>query len=877
VSFRSFTLLEIPVLGQTVSHYRILEKLGEGGMGVVYKAQDTKLNRTVALKFLPSTILAGDEERKRFSREAQAAAALNHPNIATVFAIDEADDQTFISLELVEGQSLDKRIASGPLKHADTLDFATQICEGLQAAHEKGIVHRDIKSANIMITETGRVKILDFGLAKLKGVSRVTKEGTTLGTMGYMSPEQLRGEAVDQRTDIWSTGVLLYEMVSGHSPFSGDYEQAITYQILNELPEPLTAVRTGVPMELERVVHKMLAKKPGERYQSVKEILVDLKVAGLTLTKGPSSHGRAQIYGRPRSKSRQLAVYAAVGCLGALLGGGAIWVAVHNSLAPVASHQMRILTVATGNRIEEAVISPDGSQVAYTKKRLLYIRNLSHVGERAIEGTAGAKAPFWSPGGDAIGYGTETYLWRIPAAGGEPVALCKISRNYLGAYWDPSGHIIFAMAGTGIFSIPEQGGEPRNVLAPDSSQGDFDFHSPYAAPDGESMLAVLHGKDNWVSKVLVLRGQTRRTILEIPNAYLSRPTYSSTGHLLFSEDSPRYGIWAIEFSPTAEGSLSEPFMVKDGAHSPSVSLDGTLVCVAGPRSVQQMAWVSRSGRIERFIGEPLDQLRQPMISPDGKKVAVAAYLNGVMDIWIYDLQQGTQTRLPTEGSLDMEPVWSPGSDTLAFQTGKWGGTVSIVRTRAEAGGVIDTLLTGSQNLVSWSRDGKFIVYVKDQQIAYIDLRESKPKPRYVDVSAKVSGARLSPDGRYVAFVSEETGRREVYLAPFPGGGRKWRASLRGGEQPKWAKGGKELIFLVQDKLTSVSFDDHPAVRIGTPQILFSPDSIRGYLSLFSWRWYDPSPDGEHFVVVTETESSNEEASVLLLENWQAGIGSGKKP
>ncbi len=846
-------------------------------MGVVYKAQDTKLNRTVALKFLPSTILAGDEEKKRFSREAQAAAALNHPNIATVFAIDDVDEQTFISLELVEGQSLDKKIASGPLKLAETIDIALQICEGLQAAHEKGIVHRDIKSANIMVTENGRVKILDFGLAKLKGVSRVTKEGATIGTMGYMSPEQLRGDAVDQRSDIWSTGVLLYEMVSGCPPFHGDYEQAVTYQILNEQPEPLTAVRTGVPMELERIVHKMLAKNPGERYQSVKEILVDLRAASLTLSKGSSSMRRSQVTGGPRSKQRRLVLFVAVACLGAILGGGSIWLAMHKSLAPSGSHQMRILTVATGSRIEEAIISPDGSQVAYTKKRLLYVRNLSHVAERAIEGTAGAKAPFWSPGGDAIGYATETFLWRVPAAGGEPVALCKISRNYVGAFWNPSGRIIFAMAGTGIFSIPEQGGDPRVVLSPDSSQGDFDFHSPYAAPDGESILAVLHGRDNWVSKVLVLRGQTRRTILEIPNSYLSRPTYSSTGHLLFSEDSPRYGIWAIEFSPTAEGSLSEPFMVKDGAHSPSVSLDGTLVCVAGPRSVQQMGWVSRSGHIEHFIGEPLDQLRQPMISPDGKKVAAAAYLNGVMDIWIYDLQQGTQTRLSTEGSLDMEPVWSPGSDTLAFQTGKWGGTASIVRTRAEAGGVIDSLLMGLQNLVSWSRDGKFIVMVKDQQVAYINLRESKPKPRYVDVSAKVSGASLSPNGRYVAFVSEETGRREVYIAPFPGGGRKWRASVRGGVQPKWAKGGKELFFLVQDKLASVSFDDRPTVRIGTPQILFSPDSIRGYLSLFDWRWYDPAPDGEHFVVVTETESSNEESSVLLLENWQAAIGGGKKP
>jgi TolB-like protein/predicted Ser/Thr protein kinase len=277
------------MVGSTISHYRILEKLGEGGMGVVYKAEDAKLRRFVALKFLPSTLLVNEDDRRRFVHEAQASAALSHPNIATVFEIDESEAKTFIALEYIEGETLAGKIKSGPLKLDDALSIAIQTCEGLQAAHEKGIVHRDIKCQNIMVTTKGQVKILDFGLAKLRGASVVTKAGSTLGTMGYMSPEQLRGETVDQRTDIWAVGVVLYEMIAGRRPFRGDYEGAVSYQVMNQQPEPLTAIRSGVPMELERIVNKLLQKDSGMRYQSATDLLVDLRA--VPQIPGPSGSG----------------------------------------------------------------------------------------------------------------------------------------------------------------------------------------------------------------------------------------------------------------------------------------------------------------------------------------------------------------------------------------------------------------------------------------------------------------------------------------------------------------------------------------------------------------------------------------------------------
>jgi eukaryotic-like serine/threonine-protein kinase len=324
------------MVDKTVSHYRILEKLGEGGMGVVYKAEDTKLRRFVALKFLPPNLLINEDDRRRFVHEAQASAALSHPNIATVFEIDESGEKTFIALEYIDGQSLTEKIKSGPLKQEDALSIAIQACEGLQAAHEKGVVHRDIKSQNIMVTTKGQVKILDFGLAKLRGVSVVTKAGTTVGTLGYMSPEQLRGEPVDHRTDLWAMGIVLYEMIAGRRPFQGDYEGAVAYQVMNEQPEPLTAVRTGVPMDLERIVNKLLAKNPAERYQSTTDLLVDLRAQRRTSDSGVAP----AVPGVQVRKKRK----------GLLFGSGAFLLLVlagllYFMLAPRSSGQIRSLAV----------------------------------------------------------------------------------------------------------------------------------------------------------------------------------------------------------------------------------------------------------------------------------------------------------------------------------------------------------------------------------------------------------------------------------------------------------------------------------------------------------------------------------------------------
>ncbi len=349
------------MIGQTISHFTILEKLGEGGMGVVYRAEDTKLKRSVALKFLPPALLASEDDRLRFVREAQASAALSHPNIATVFEIDESEGKTFIALEYIEGQSLAEKIKSGPLRLEDALTIAIQTCEGLHAAHEKGIVHRDIKSQNIMVTAKGQVKILDFGLAKLRGATLVTKAGTTVGTMGYMSPEQLRGEAVDQRTDIWALGIVLYEMLAGRRPFQGEFEDAVAYQITNLQPEPLTAIRTGVPMELERIVEKALRKEAQERYQRAEDLLVDLRSLRKVSDDSGAGRGTASIR---ILNNRRLFIYGAAAILLMLIIGIGLRLYHPFGLGPIES--IAVLPLENLSRDPEQDYFADGMTEALT-------------------------------------------------------------------------------------------------------------------------------------------------------------------------------------------------------------------------------------------------------------------------------------------------------------------------------------------------------------------------------------------------------------------------------------------------------------------------------------------------------------------------------
>ena len=470
------------MLGSTISHYRITEKLGEGGMGVVYKAEDTKLERPVALKFLAAHAIEDPEHKARFVREAKAAARLDHPNICSVYEIDEAEGQTFLAMAYLEGHTVKDKIAERPLKLDEALDIAVQTAQGLQAAHEKDIVHRDIKSANLMVTPQDQVKIMDFGLAQLADRSKLTETTTILGTPSYMSPEQAVGDKTDRRTDLWSLGVVLYEMVTGRLPFKGERQEAILYGITNEEPEPVTAQRVGLPLEIEWIIGKALAKPRDERYQHAEDLLVDLRGLQKKLESGKSTILKAQAKHRQRLQRRAvLALLAASLALSAVL-----WFRGPSSVAPQQPVRFsftpeNLVTSGSG----PAVISPDARHIVFVSDKdgepILWVRDLDRETPRRLEGTEGAEDPFWSPDSQSIGFGTKAELKRIPLSGGEPITLCDLPQAgalFFGASWSPDGEQIVYSASFELYQVPSRGGTPKLLFERDEAESNINFLVP---------------------------------------------------------------------------------------------------------------------------------------------------------------------------------------------------------------------------------------------------------------------------------------------------------------------------------------------------------------------------------------------------------------
>jgi len=621
--------------GETISHYKVLEKLGEGGMGVVYRAEDTKLERPVALKFLPTHLLGDGNVRKRFEREAKASAALSHANVCCVYEIDEADRKTFIAMELIEGESPNERIKQGLVKPEDVLSIAAQIAGGLEAAHKKGVVHRDIKPENIMLGDDGHVTIMDFGLAQLTQASRLTKANETMGTVFYMSPEHTEGADIDQRTDIWSLGVVIYEMVTGQHPFKGDYDKAVMYLILNEEPEPMTALRTGVPMELERITRKCIAKDAAARYQHADELLVDLRSFGqrlasglktktptLTATTAPATAARssAKLDVAPARNTTPLLVVTALACLAAGFLAACMMVASGSrENQPVRKFSLEFDHLAPG-----AQISPDGRRIAYCSgpsmaERRLWVRDLDDWESRVLEGTERAGSFCWSPDGKWLAFMTATEIKRVPSQGGPVEILCKTEPRQGGSVdWAPDGNsVIFsAVAPAQIYQVSAAGGSPEVLISSETSTPGRSLSeaSILSADSGRRALLFRIGTDIFVQDLET----TERKLLTRGN----NPTYSSTGHILFQRQgrtstvsivgSGGGALWALPFSVPDLKTSGEPFSVGSGAF-PSVSNDGTLLSSLSSPASYSLVWRDRDGTNLDAVGNLQGNLESPFL------------------------------------------------------------------------------------------------------------------------------------------------------------------------------------------------------------------------------------------------------------------------
>jgi Tol biopolymer transport system component len=905
------------VIGQTISHYRIVERLGEGGMGVVYKAEDTKLRRTVALKFLLPHLVSDDAVKERFLREAQAAAALDHGNICTVYEIDEQDGQMLIGMAFIDGQSVASKIQERPLPLQQALDLAIQTAQGLQEAHGKGIIHRDIKSSNVLLTSRGEVKITDFGLAQLAERSRLTKSGSTLGTPACMSPEQAQNQLIDHRTDIWSLGVMLYEMLTGRLPFDGDYEQAVIYAIVNEEPEPVTALRAGIPIEVEWIVAKALAKHADERYQHADELIVDLKAQSRKLASGQSpvpvhqpaaapdptpAHDllaaqgtrTARVSPAPATPQTDSAAPAPAMLVPAwklrlyqALFGAAVLFALGVSYLffipqPVEQPLRRFAVTPPVPLGFGVAISPNGKHIAFTGRGtegMLWIHDLDQQEPRAIEGTEGAgqaaSAPSWSPASDFVAFATARELKKVSLQGGPAIGLCELPPGrMLGACWSRDGStIVFGhSAPFALYQVPASGGSPKPLItAEDPSTGAAwgVIVRPHFLPlqAGKRVLVFSFGSPRSNQMMLQDLDTGRRKVLGPGNF----PYYSPSGHLLYQPAFETHEVWALPFSLKTLDATGEAFPVAGNDRIPTVDDDQTLVYVDSAAAAQnQLVWLDRTGRRIGVIGQA-PSANQPALSPDGQLIALTAIQNSNLDVWIWNIAQGVKARLTTTTLDDGLPVWSPTGDELAFSSNQ-AGNYDIFMRRADGVGEEKALAATASNeyVTDWSRDGKHILYDRTAPETGIDLwrlelKEDgrwEPHP-FLQTRSSETMARVSPDGQYVAYESDETGQNEIYVQPFPHGGRKWPVSANGGTQPRWSRNGKELFYVEGTTLVVVSVSTTPSFAVGLPAKLF-PFADPG--AQLRQSGYDVSPDGQRFVF-SERVGEAPQPAIRVVQNW----------
>ncbi len=887
------------MIGQTISHYKILEKLGEGGMGVVYKAEDTKLKRTVALKFLPPHLSASEEDKARFIQEAQAASAINHPNICTIHDIQDHEGSMFIVMEFVEGQTLREKSQASPPSLKSAIDIGVQIAEGLAAAHEKGIVHRDIKPENIMVRKDGIVQIMDFGLAKLRGVTRLTKEGSTLGTAGYMSPEQVQGQDADHRSDIFSFGVLLYEMLAGQLPFKGVHETAIAYEIVNVDAAPMSSVKPEMDPELERIVLECLEKDPNERSQSAKQIAIDLKRARRESGRQRTSRMTAarpayvppggltseeRITGPSPAKRMLLWVLAAVAI--ASTAAATYFYLKSASLAypPIEA----FITSPKGTNLHSygydagpVIISPDGKNLAFVcatsdGKTDLYLRRLDGGTAVALPGTEGAYYPFWSFDSKWVGFFSRVTgkLKKVDVAGNPPVTICD-AFNARGGAWGSKDMIVFAATPGGPLSaVPAVGGTPVLVTQVDATRKESSQRWPLFLPDGNHFLyfsrTASFGAEAEGDAIMVASLQDGQSKLLLNTS--SNAAYAS-GYLLYMRGS---SLLAQRFDESSLSLSGDAMSVAEGViNDPGFSLgvfsasqNGILayqtgVGLAGAR----MHIVDRQGKVQKVLGDVIEHF-WPRISPDGRRIILGIFepKSRTQNLWMYDLSRESRTRFTSGLSGDINPVWSPSGDKIAYAATNAG--LFSIHVRTVKGGGDDVVLLRSDDPIvptDWSPDGSALCLQQigeggQADVSILTLSGEQKNWPFVNTVYHEGMGRFSPDGKWIAYHSNETGQSEIYLRPFPGPGTALKISTSGGSNPAWRRDGRELYFVSGDNKTMAAEirEARSSLQVGTIQELFSRTPIMSDCEPFS--------DGKSFIVNRLIEPK-ETDPVTIVVNW----------
>ncbi len=874
------------MINKTVSHYQITERLGQGGMGVVYKALDTNLDRAVALKFLPEYALSTDEDKVRFQREAKAAAQLNHPNICTIYEIDETEEgKAFIAMEYIAGETLAEKIQRGPLNLQEAITIASQVAEGLHAAHDQGIVHRDVKSANVMLTEKGPVKIMDFGLAKVETASMLTKEGTTMGTTAYMSPEQAQGKAVDHRSDIWALGVVLYEMVTGQVPFKGDYEQAIIYAILNQDPVPLTALRTGVPVALDGVIAKALAKDPALRYQHADEMPADLRA----IDGHPSALATLSTTRRTVAPAKAPARRPVIPWIVAAVMAGAAVLALWSPwrVAPQAPISHLALLSEPSERFVNGgfAISPDGSRVVFTGRSdatsassQLFLRSFDEHQATPLPGTELAESPFFSPDGQWIGFISGARMHVVSVSGGRPIPIYEgLAAN---ASWGPGNQIIFTdsgLSGEGsgeLMLVSALGGPPKPLLASEDDAQRWVF-SPHFLPGGRAVLFMARSvlsPDIEGASIIVqsLDTNERRTLIRGG----TNPHYVPTGHLIYGRAGT---IMAVPFDLESLTLTGPAVIVIEGAFRDnygemdfSLSNTGTLLYRTANQGdeTSRMVWVDRSGVAQVVATEP-HVFWDPRLSPNGERIAIFSRTLGT-EVWIYERTQGTLMRMTVNPGEDETVTWSPNGQWIAFASTRPDQPRAVFRTPSDGSGAEEILWTSDHHVhvESWSPDGQALILTEidpqtREDLWVLHLEDDPVAQPLIQTAFREFGGRVSPDGRWLAYVSDESGRLEVYVQAYPDLGQKVPVSKGGGTQPVWGASGRTLYYRGEESVMEVTMTPGERFKVSSTEPLFMDRYVRGG----NHTNYDVAGDGEQFLMIEGEDAENPWTSLSVVLNW----------
>jgi Tol biopolymer transport system component len=870
--------------GTKLGPYEIQSPLGAGGMGEVYRARDTRLERDIAIKVLPANLSSDPNLRQRLEREGKAISKLAHPHICTLHDIGHQDGVDFLVMELVEGETLERRLLKGPLPTEQTIRFAAQIADALVHAQKLGIVHRDLKPSNVMLTKTG-AKLMDFGLAKASGPAlassltemtlgqeKLTVEGMIVGTFQYMAPEQLEGKEADGRTDIFALGVVIYEMATGKPAFAGKSRASLIAAILSTEPQPMSALQPMTPPALERVVRKCLAKDPDGRWQSASDLASELNWIA---EEGSRASAARNVPAVRKRWERAGWLLAAIFFLLMIAATSAWWAGTGKRPSAMYFHSPVPFAA------NDIALSPDGrtlAMVAYSAQASNYLLWTYEVGghrTRSLDGTQGVSYPFWSPDGRFIGFFADGKLKKVDVSGGQVQVLCD-APNGRGGAWNRDGVIVFtpdAIGTSGLSRVSSLGGSPVEMTRPDTARFETSHRWPVFLPDGRHSLYLAanftgHREMNAIFLGSLDSQEKRQIVTTSANV-----AYADPGYLLYLRDQT---LVAQPFDRQRYVLSGEPHTVSDEVlYFPqvdravySVANGEVLVTQTGKgASLSQLAWFDRTGKPAGTVGAP-GWYNNVRLSPEGRRIATdQTDPDGMnIDVWLHEPARGATTRLTFDPAMDYAPVWSPDGKHVLFGSSRRLGFRLYLKNADDSGFEEEVADLGPDWQISawdWSRDSKNVLVRKGNELWYLTWPERKAKP-LLQAKWTVRSAQFSPDGRWMAYSSNEAGKWEVYVSPFPSVNGKWQVSSAGGQEPRWRQDGKELFYLsAEGKMMAVAVTASPSFAASSPITLFQTHRRQPVSSndVFS---YDVSADGQKFLIDAKVDEANAAPLSILL-------------